>query len=290
MFNPRGSAVVPPVSAAALFVRSVALAESGTLSFDAALLQFITALRMSMTAVRGRLFTPADGRSTLVVFIFCHAETCRKKRASTTCSWHATCDESRQVTMENRVKVALIAIVLAAACHRGGSTMQREQKQYQVVPEGQANGVSSTINAPGETAPPMTNTSADTTSNFTLAPNIDPTGTMPPGTIAGTLPATGPMTSASPQPMPQMPRPAAPPPRVAPQPAPRSQPQQQPQQPPQQQQPRPQPAPPPPPQTDTSTTTAPPPPQTDTTATEEQEPQQDPPPQPPPTQTDTRGW
>jgi hypothetical protein len=188
--------------------------------------------------------------------------------------------------MENRVKVALIAIVLAAACHRGGSTMQREQKQYQVVPEGQANGVSSTINAPGETAPPLTNTSADTTSNFTLAPNIDPTGTMAPGTIAGTLPATGPMTSASPQPMPQMPRPAAPPPRVAPQPAP----QPQPQQPPQQQQPRPQPAPPPPPRTDTSTTTAPPPPQTDTTATEEQEPQEDPPPQPPPTQTDTRGW
>lgn len=180
--------------------------------------------------------------------------------------------------MENRVKFVLIAVVLAAACHRGSSTMQREQKSYEVVSEGQAAGVSSTINAPGETTPPLTNTNADTTSNFTLAPNVDPTGTMPPGTIAGTLPATGPVSAV---PMPQMPRPAAPPPRTLPPPPRASDPAQQPQ---------PQPQPVPPPQTDTSTTTAPPPPQTDTTETEEQEPQEDPPPQPPPTQTDTRGW
>src|SRR5947209_7796095 len=92
--------------------------------------------------------------------------------------------------METRIKIVLLALVLSAACHRGASTMQREQKNYQVVPEGQASGVSSTINAPGETAAPMTNTSADTTSNFTLAPNVDTTGTVPPGTIAGTLPTT----------------------------------------------------------------------------------------------------
>lgn len=171
--------------------------------------------------------------------------------------------------MENRVKLVLIAVVLAAACHRGSSTMQREQKSYEVVSEGQAAGVSSTINAPGETTPPLTNTNADTTSNFTLAPNVDPTGTMPPGTIAGTLPATGPVTA---MPMPQIPRPAAPPPRTLPPP------------------PRATPPSPPPEQTDTSTTTAPPPPQTDTTETEEQEPQDEPPPPPPPTQTDTRGW
>src|SRR3954469_13451237 len=92
--------------------------------------------------------------------------------------------------MENKLGFALAALVLAAACHRGSSSMQREQKSYGVVQEGQASGVSSTINAPGETTPPMTNTSADTTSNFTLAPNVDTTGTVPPGTIAGTLPTT----------------------------------------------------------------------------------------------------
>ncbi len=173
--------------------------------------------------------------------------------------------------MKNRVELVLIAVVLTAACHRGSGTMQREQKSYEVVSEGQAAGVSSTINAPGETTPPLTNTNADTTSNFTLAPNVDTTGTLPPGTIAGTLPATGPVSA---MPMPQMPRPAAPPPRTLP-PPPRTS----------------EPAPPPPTQTDTSTTTAPPPPpQTDTTATEEQEPQEEPPPPPPPTQTDTRGW
>lgn len=171
--------------------------------------------------------------------------------------------------MENRVKLVLIAVVLSAACHRGSSTMQREQKSYEVVSEGQAAGVSSTINAPGETTPPLTSTNADTTSNFTLSPNIDTTGTMPVGTIAGTLPATGPVSA---MPVPQMPRPAAPPPRTLPPPPRATEP------------------PPPPPQTDTSTTTAPPPPQTDTTETEEQEPQEEPPPQPPPTQTDTRGW
>jgi len=161
----------------------------------------------------------------------------------------------------NRLKLALIATLLAAACHRGSSTMQREQKSYEVVPEGQASGVSSTINAPGEIPPPLTNTSADTTSNFTLTPNVDTTGTLPPGTIAGTLPVAPPrviITNTNPPP----PRPRQP--ELAP--------------------------PPPPVRTDTSTTTAPPPPQTDTTETEEQEPQEEPPPQPPPTQTDTRGW
>jgi hypothetical protein len=154
--------------------------------------------------------------------------------------------------------------------------VQRNQKSYDVVNEGQASGVTSTINGPGETPPPMTNTSADTTSNFTLAPNVDTTGTLPPGTIAGTLPpAYPPMTSSYPA-QPRAPRP--------------QQPRQQP--PPQQ----PQWQVPPPPSTDTTATTAPPPPpdKTDTTETEEQKPpsedEQQPPPPPPPTQTDTRGW
>jgi len=176
--------------------------------------------------------------------------------------------------IENRLKLALAVLVLSAACHRGSTTMQREQKNYQVVPEGQASGVSSTINAPGEVPPPMTNTSADTTSNFTLAPNVDTTGTAP-GTIAGTLPPPAPanpapvrtMTPAQPQQSrvvitntnPQPP----PPPRTTKRP------------------PSDEPA--PPSQTDTTSTTTE---QTDTTATDDQAP----PPPPPPTQTDTRGW
>jgi len=88
------------------------------------------------------------------------------------------------------------ATVLCAACHRGsGSLPRKDQQQYDVVQEGQASGVTSTINAPGEITPPvsMTGTNADTTSNFTL-PEVSSTATttQPPGTIAGTLPsATG---------------------------------------------------------------------------------------------------
>lgn len=174
--------------------------------------------------------------------------------------------------IEKRLKLALAVLVLAAACHRGAATMQREQKNYQVVPEGQASGVSSTINAPGEVPPPMTNTSADTTSNFTLAPNVDTTGTAP-GTIAGTLPPPAPtnpapvrtMTPAQPQQSRVVitntnPQPAPPPRTKRP--------------------PSDEPA--PPSQTDTTSTSTE---QTDTTATDDQAP-----PPPPPTQTDTRGW
>jgi outer membrane biosynthesis protein TonB len=161
-----------------------------------------------------------------------------------------------QVMIENRLRVALIAMFLAAACHRGSSSMQREQKNYDVVSEGQASGVSSTISAPGEIAPPVTNTGADTTSNFTLSPNVDPTATTP-ATIAGTLPSTGPTNIP------------APPRRVI---ITNTKP--------------PRPAPP-------STETEAPPPQTDTTATEHSDDQEEPeeaPRPPPPTQTDTRGW
>jgi hypothetical protein len=184
--------------------------------------------------------------------------------------------------MKKQFAIGLAALVLAAACHRGSSTMQREQKSYAVVSEGQASGVSSTINAPGETPPPMTNTSADTTSNFTLAPNLDTTGTVPPGSLAGTLPVT---TTAPPAVRPTAP---PPPPRIVTT--------TQPQQPsrivitntnPQTEFPPPpkkakQPAP-PPAQTDTTATTTTE--QTDTTSTDD-----NPPPPPPPTQTDTRGW
>lgn len=187
--------------------------------------------------------------------------------------------------MKTRLKVALLVLAFSAACHRGSSTMQREQKNYSVVSEGQASGVSSTINAPGETTPPMTNTSADTTSNFTLTPNVDTTGTLPPGTIAGTLPTTTAMPgTAMPAPMPR-PMPATiqrSPSRVVITNTNPPATQTQPQQPERRRELQP---PPPPPRTDT-TAPVPPPEQTDTT----DEDQNQPPPPPPPTQTDTRGW
>jgi hypothetical protein len=108
------------------------------------------------------------------------------------------------------------AAVLSAACHRASGNLQRkEQQQYDVVQEGQASGVTSTINAPGETTPPpvsMTGTNADTTSNFTL-PEVSSTATttQPPGTIAGTLPSTTGGTV-----MPGYPRDTPPRPRRAP--------------------------------------------------------------------------
>lgn len=137
------------------------------------------------------------------------------------------------------------AILLASGCGRSNSNLRRDQKNYEVVEEGQASGVSSTISAPGEVeAPvlPMTGTNADTTTAFTLPNTSTTTPTAPPGTIAGTFPSTTP-------PPPPRPRPAAP-------------------------------APAPPPPTDTAT---PPPPPADTTQPQEEPPKTDT--QPPPTNT-----
>jgi hypothetical protein len=93
--------------------------------------------------------------------------------------------------MKNRLEIMILALLLAAGCHRGSNSMQREQQNYDVVQEGQTSGASSTISAPGETPPPMTNTSADTTTSFTLAPNVSTAGPNgQPGSLAGTLPTT----------------------------------------------------------------------------------------------------
>jgi hypothetical protein len=95
--------------------------------------------------------------------------------------------------------------LLVFACSRSGK-MQRDQKQYDVVPEGSASGVTSTINSPGETTPPVTDTNADTTTNFTI-PNPNPLGNDTAGTPA-------PITStAATAPRPQRPRLYTPPPR-----------------------------------------------------------------------------
>ena len=159
--------------------------------------------------------------------------------------------------------------------------------------EGSASGVTSTINGPGETTPPLTNTNVDTTTNFTLPTNPAPLGTdtalgsmassMPtvpsyPSGTPGMPPQSRPRTSTRPAPAanapvvtdtvgsttPPMPKESAAPPRE---------------------------------QTDTSVptdtaTTAPPPTDTtDTTSTKKDDGKKkdEPPPPPPPTATDTRG-
>ena len=183
--------------------------------------------------------------------------------------------------MKNKLIYTLI-LVGGVACHRG-STTQTHQQQYETVQEGSASGVTSTIQGPGETLPPITGTNSDTTTAFALNPNLAgaaPVSAQPTPTAMGTVPrqpmggvspfpgtpATAPVTSA---PASQLPptmtsastsasssasTPRATPAREVPRPVP----------PPQQTETV---APPPPQQTDT---VAPPPPpqQTDTTATE----------------------
>lgn len=85
-------------------------------------------------------------------------------------------------------RLALTGLVVAAvACGGRDADANRKEAQYETVEEGQAAGVTSTINAPGETIPPMTGTNADTTSAFTINPAVASNAT-PPGTLAGTLP------------------------------------------------------------------------------------------------------
>src|SRR6266496_3078099 len=70
--------------------------------------------------------------------------------------------------------VAIFLILAAASCSRSGK-MQRDQQQYDVVQEGSADrGVTSTINGPGETTPPLTtSTASGSASNNTTADNND---------------------------------------------------------------------------------------------------------------------
>jgi hypothetical protein len=93
--------------------------------------------------------------------------------------------------MKNNLATLLIAGVCVVGCGRA-KDMNRKQQSYDVVQEGSATGVTSTINAPGETTPPattapmttsMTTTNVDTTTmtNFG-APNV--------GAGHGTLSAT----------------------------------------------------------------------------------------------------
>jgi hypothetical protein len=177
-----------------------------------------------------------------------------------------------KAAMTRRIVPFLLFAALASACGRSQSA-QRKDQNYQVVQEGQASGVTSTINAPGETTPPMTNTGVDTTTNLTLLDNPAPLGTQGTSNIAGTLPTTTtPAPAAAAPSVPRMTPTTTLPPMTSATPSapmttdtmPASQPK-----------PRPRKTT-PPPQTDTTATQAPPPP-TDTTATQA--------PPPPPTDT-----
>lgn len=169
--------------------------------------------------------------------------------------------------MKNKLAGPLICgLILAAACARDGAH-RNNQQNYETVQEGSANGVTATIQGPGESLPPITNTNADTTTAFNIDPNTataspatPPPGSLPPPMASTPPPMTAPIPRA---PIATQPAPAPPPVTTTHEPAP------------------------PPPQTDPTTTTAAPPPATDTsTTTDEQEPEE---PAPPPTTTDTRG-
>lgn len=90
--------------------------------------------------------------------------------------------------MKNKLKFLALSTLIVAACARDGVRKAAQEPQYDVVQEGAASGVTSTIHGPGETLPPMTSTNADTTSSFTLDPTLAAGGPNGPATIAGTLP------------------------------------------------------------------------------------------------------
>ena len=173
-----------------------------------------------------------------------------------------------------------LVVVFAAACG-DRQELRRDQQQYEVIQEGAGGAVTGTIHGPGETVPPvmppLTGTSADTTSAFTL-PSATSTSTAPPGSIAGTFttdpsystpsrprssaPAPSPQPRPQPDPQPVTPAPAPQPipepvptesqppqdPPPAPQPPPEDEPEPEPQ-------PEPQPPPPPPPPPSSTTDT-----------------------------------
>jgi hypothetical protein len=96
--------------------------------------------------------------------------------------------------MTRKIPTLAALALLVFGCSRSGK-MQRDQKQYDVVQEGSASGVTSTINAPGETKPPVTDTNADTTTAFTIPTNPNPLGNDTVGTAV-----SGPTWISAPRP------------------------------------------------------------------------------------------
>src|SRR5690349_12013829 len=141
-------------------------------------------------------------------------------------------------SMKSKLSSALmIAGMFLAACGGGGGGKARaDQQAYETVQEGSAAGVTSTIQGPGETLPPITGTNADTTTAFALNPNAVPmpqqqagmSAVPPQPTYSGTpvYPSNSPMMSSSPAPTPA-PIARASTPRPQPRPAQSTQPAQQ---------------------------------------------------------------
>jgi hypothetical protein len=110
--------------------------------------------------------------------------------------------------MKSKMAVLAAAALLVLGCRNNDKGMRRGDQNYDVVQEGSASGVTSTISGPGETPPPttasvpLTGTNADTTTAFTLPPTQTDTSiatAQQPATIAGTMPAT-PQAVARPRP------------------------------------------------------------------------------------------
>lgn len=178
--------------------------------------------------------------------------------------------QKQMARLQTRLMLLVFVLAFAVACGRGGSELSREEQQYEVVQEGAASGVTSTIVAGGETPPTMapTGTGADTTTTFTLSSSPTAPSGQVPGNLAGTLPQT---TGGYAYPSGTPDRPRRAPVTPAPQPAP----------------PTPQPEPQPVPSTPTPTETQPADEPSEETAAEEEpeeepEPQEQPPPAPPP--------
>ncbi len=116
--------------------------------------------------------------------------------------------------MTPKIPTLAALALLVFGCSRSAK-VERGQQQYDVVQEGSASGVTSTINGPGETTPPLTNTNADTTTNFTI-PTPNPLGNDTAGTAAPitSTAATAPRTQRprlyTPAPRPQELRPEPP--------------------------------------------------------------------------------
>jgi hypothetical protein len=101
-------------------------------------------------------------------------------------------------------QLGVILLIFAAVSCGRQQKMQRDQQNYDVVQEGATGTATTTLAAPGETAPPATATNVDTTTAFTLPETATTTSTAPPGTIAGSLPTStgGSIGQYTPQPRP----------------------------------------------------------------------------------------
>lgn len=116
-------------------------------------------------------------------------------------AWMMRPQPRRMRTKQKPGIIVVLAVIMASATLTGaltgcGEKFRREkQVETEIVPEGTASGVTSTLLAPGEPAPPLagtaplTGTNADTTTSFTiLDSNVSTSSTAGPGSLAGTLP------------------------------------------------------------------------------------------------------